>query len=120
MLLHSTIPVRQKERGEMLPAQLPLPLAYRQNRPPETVETLAPAVQAGQHYYVQLKPLYENARGNSVPRLVSAGQSSRCFQAEQFVWEMRSCSLSLFIVGHDAIDCQICSILPQVGQKHTP
>src|SRR6266568_8329898 len=111
MLPHPTVPVREKQLWEMLLVQPLLPQAYRQNRPPVKVETLAPVEPGEQHYYVRLMRLYENARGNNALRPASAGQLSRCFQAERFVSGMRSCHLSLFIVGHGGICCQICSIL---------
>src|SRR6266568_1442275 len=95
MLPHPTVPVRQEQPWEKLRAQHLLPLLYRQNRPPAMAETLAPAVLAEQHYCVQLRQLRESTRGNNVPRPASADQLSRCFQAEQFVSEMRSCHLSL-------------------------
>src|SRR5438105_4428286 len=95
MLPHPTVPVHEKQLWEMLSAQPLLPQAYRQNRPPVKVETLALAQPGGQHYYVRPMQLYENARGNNALRPASAGQLSRCFQAEQFVSEMRLCHLSL-------------------------
>src|SRR5260370_15019655 len=95
MLPHPTVPVREKQLWEMLPAQPLLPQAYRQNRPPVKVGTVALAQPGRQHYYVRPMRLYENARGNNALRPASAGQLSRCFQAERFVSEMRSCHLSL-------------------------
>src|SRR5438477_10644321 len=95
MLPHPTVPVRDKQLWEMLPAQPLPPQAYRQNRPPVKVETLAPAAPGGQHYYVRPMRLYENARGNNALRPASAGQLSRCFLVERFVSEIRSCDLSL-------------------------
>src|SRR5713101_2871732 len=96
MLKHPKEPVREKQLWEMLPAQPLLPQAYRQNRLPVKVETLALAQPEGQHYYVRLMRLYENARGNNALRPASAGQLSRCFQAERFVSEMQSCHVSQF------------------------
>src|SRR5947208_16626478 len=95
MLPHPTVPVREKQLWEMLLAQPLLPQAYRQNRPPVKVETLAPVEPGEQHYYVRLMRLYENARGNYALRPASAGQLSRCFQAERFVSGMRARHLSL-------------------------